>query len=453
MIRLLLLTLLIGFTTLHTSQAQSVLKTHTVTSPKYGITAWLVEDHTLPLFTLKFAFQGAGSAQDTHAKQGLAQLMSNTLDEGAGPYDATQFQKALRDNSITLHFGATPDAFTGTLKTLTRTQDKALSLLKLALTEPRFDTAPVNRMIAANVSRIRSNQIRPDWRAARLVKATAFENHPYALNSGGTISTLQALTPTDLKAFHARALSQDTLHIAVAGALSPQALAALLDDTFGALPKTGNLTPLKPLTRKGKGTTTLHPHDTPQTTIRLLYDGIAVTDPLYHAAHVVNFTFGGAGFGARLMERLREKEGLTYGIYSQLERSEAFDGLRISLSTDNASTAKALTLIQAERKAMLTSPITQAELDKAKTYLIGALPLSLTSTNAIASTLLSLQLKDLPQDYLDTRQSTLDALPLKDVHTAAKKLLSTQNAPTILLIGQPEAITPDRTLETLPNIE
>ena len=94
-----------------------------------GITAWLVEDHTVPVISMHFAFKGAGSALEPDEKQGLVQLLSNTMDEGAADLDSQTFQKTLADNSISLSFSGGRDNFGGSLKTLTKNKDLAFDLL------------------------------------------------------------------------------------------------------------------------------------------------------------------------------------------------------------------------------------------------------------------------------------------------------------------------------------
>lgn len=92
-----------------------------------GITAWLVEDHSVPVISMNFGFKGAGALLDPPDKQGLSRMLSNTMDEGAGDIDSEHFQKELQDLSITLHFGSGRDDFTGTLKTLTQNKNVRLN--------------------------------------------------------------------------------------------------------------------------------------------------------------------------------------------------------------------------------------------------------------------------------------------------------------------------------------
>ncbi|MFQ5766109.1 MAG: M16 family metallopeptidase, partial [Rhodospirillales bacterium] len=110
-----------------------------------GIEAWLVRDHTNPIISVRFAFRGGG-ALDPVGKEGLANMASALLDEGAGELDSKAFQGKLEDLAITLRFDAGRDTFGGRLKTLVENADTAFRLLALALTRPRFDPEPVARI-------------------------------------------------------------------------------------------------------------------------------------------------------------------------------------------------------------------------------------------------------------------------------------------------------------------
>jgi zinc protease len=102
-----------------------------------GIKVWLAPDKTMPVIALTFAFE-TGTEANPPPKQGLARLLSNTLDEGAGDINAKDFQARLRDRAIDFSFDTGRDVFSGNLRTLTRHKDEAFKLLKLAVTSPAF---------------------------------------------------------------------------------------------------------------------------------------------------------------------------------------------------------------------------------------------------------------------------------------------------------------------------
>lgn len=428
----------------------SVLDIQEVRS-KSGITAWLVEDSSIPVIAIEFAFKGAGSAQDGAEKQGFVRMLSNTLDEGAGDLDAQAFQKELQDLSMSLEFSSSRDALSGSFKTLSKNKARAFELLNLALTAPRFDEEAVVRMKKANQSRVRSSLSDPDWIAARIMNDVAFAGHPYALNSGGTLSTLEAISAEDLRAFHTAHLGHNNVVIGVAGDITAEELAQVLEQVFGDLPKV-DIAPIADLDLQNQGSLTLYEKQIPQTILQILQPGINIQHPDYHIAQVMSFVLGSSGFGSRLTEEIREKRGLTYGIYSTFFGLDHIDTIRIGTSTKNENVGEMMDLIRAEFQKLIDAPIHEEELADAKSYLIGSFPLSLTSTNRIAGMLASLQQDGLPIDYLDQRAAAIEATSIQDVQRVARALLSPDHFVTIM-VGQPVGEFDATIRKDLPNAE
>ena len=434
------------------NHTDGILSIQEVTS-KSGITAWLVEDHTLPIISLKFSFKGAGSINDSLDKQGLVLLLSNTMDEGAGNLRSQEFQKMLSDHSITLRFNSNRDNFGGQLKTLSRNQDKAFELLKSALNAPRFDAEPIERMRAANIARIKSSLSDPEWIAARILNDKAFDNHPYAQNSGGTLTSLPNITADDLKTHKQNHLTKDRLIIGVTGGITAQELKKTLDAIFGDLPSSNKEKPTKneqALIKNG-GKNFLFEQDIPQTIIRVSMPSLDNQHADYPALQVLNYIFGGGGFGSRLMEEAREKRGLTYGIYSHLYALDQMNSFNISTSTKNESTSEMMRIIRDELTRLRETPVSTQELQSAKDYIIGSMPLSLTSTDKISSILLSMQLNERPITYLDTLANKINRVTIEDIQRVATDLLQSDNLTTIM-VGQPENITDTVKIEKLPNV-
>lgn len=418
---------------------------------KSGITAWLVEDHSLPIIAMNFTFKGAGSINDPADKQGRSRLLSNMLDEGAGDLDSQSFQKELSDNSITLGFSSNRDHFSGHIKTLTRYQDKAFNLLKLALTQPKFDQEPLERMKQANISRIRSSLSNPNWIAARIQNDLIYNNHPYALNSGGTISSLEALTTDDLKEFKNTYLTKDKLVIGVMGDITKEDLATQIDNIFSSLPDAPNQQK-KSLEHEHKNGIYLHAKEIPQTVINVALPTISRKDPDYYAAQIFNYVFGGGGFGSRLTEITREQEGLTYGIHSSYSFLDDAQKLYISTSTNNETTSRMLEIINLEIQNIKENGITDKELKNAKDYIIGSLPLSLTSTNKISALITRLQQNDRPTDYLDKYSDNINKVTKDDVLRIAQRILKQEKINTVL-VGTPTDLKDTIELKELPNVQ
>jgi zinc protease len=435
------LALLTALVVLVTGFQARAVEVQRVVSPG-GIEAWLVEDHTNPIIALELAFRG-GAALDPDAKAGLAHMAASTIDEGAGPLDSQAFQGELDNLSISLRFEAGLDSFNGSLETLTENRDRAFELLRLALTEPRFDDEPVERIrsqITASLSRESED---PEYIASRVLRRLMYGEHPYARPSRGTEASIGRITVDDLRGFVRDRFGRDRLFVGVVGDITPEALGKALDETFLALPQKAAPFEVARAEVQNKGETVVIAKPIPQSVVTLAHEGIARDDPDYYAAYVVNYILGGGGFSSRLVEEVREKRGLAYSVYSYLAGYEHGDMVYGGTATQNARVGESLALIRQEWRRMAEEGPSAEELDAAKRYLTGSFPLRFNSSDNIASMLVGMQLEDLGIDYLEKRNGYVEAVTLEQAKRVANELYQ-PDALTVVVVGTPDGVTPTR---------
>ena len=426
--------LLIGWC-LMTSNAAAAVDVQVVQSPG-GITAWLSQDHTVPVISMQFAFRG-GTVLDGDAQAGLANLVASTLDEGAGNLRAAAFHEALEDQSIYLSYSASRDELRGSVKTLTANAEDAWRLLTLSLVRPRFDAKEVERVKEQIISDITHSYSDPKWAAMRSMNDIIYAGHPYHNPGQGYVHTVKKIMPDDLRAWTRARMARDQLVVAVSGDITPTDLAELLDKVFGQLPPTAEQQPLSPVVLQGGGKDFVVERDLPQTRLLMVQPLLPRNDPDWYAAAIMNYTLGGGGFNSRLMLEVREKRGLTYGVDTQMLHYNHANVMMVSAATANSTAAEAVALIKSEWARMRDDGITVDELKDAQTYLTGALPLALTSTDQIASFLLQVQLQGLGKDYVGQRNDLFWAVTVEDVARVAKKWLRPE-AMTLVAVGAPD---------------
>ncbi|WFU06827.1 pitrilysin family protein (plasmid) [Rhizobium sp. CB3171] len=400
-----------------------------------GIKAWLVEDYSVPIVTIRFAFRESGSTQDPPGKEGLVNLMTGLFDEGAGDLDSNTFQERLDDAGAKMRFSASRDTIYGSMRALADRKDSAFDLLRLAIEEPRFDQSPVDRIRAQIISGILAESKDPQ-KAAQVAWAKAiYGDHPYSNPEEGTEQSLTAITISDLKAFHKRLFTRGNLVIAVAGAIDADALKRDLDQIFGELPAEPHLTPVIETAPK-LGQEIRIAFGLPQVQLRLAYPGISREDPQFFAAYLMNQTLGGGAFTSRLWNEMREKRGFAYGIGSTLVTDAHSATLAIYTRVRPDRAAETLSLIQAEVSQMVKDGVSERELETAKKNTIGSFAISnLNSSRAIAGTLVEIQLEDLGIDYIERREQLIQAVTIDDVRSAARRLLSAD--PAVMIVGPP----------------
>lgn len=404
-----------------------------------GIEAWLVHDTTLPLVAIELAFV-SGSAQDPADKPGVASLMSSLLDEGAGELDSHTFQDRLAEKAIELRFDASRDTLNGSLRTLSENLDPALELLRLAVTAPRFDDEAVERIRQSQLAVLRRRSTDPSSLASLGWSARAFPNHPYGRPVDGTLESVPSITRADLANFAKRVIAKDNLKIAVVGDITPEALGAALDRTFGALPAKAQLTPVPDVVPQGLGSIVVKELDVPQASIVFGGIGLKRNDPDFIPAFVLNHMLGGSAFSSRLFKEVREKRGLAYSVYSQLAPLDHAGLLLGGTATKNDRAAESIDLIRSEYLKLLTDGPSEDELADAKSYLIGSFALRFDSSAKVAAQLLQIQLDNLGMDYIDVRNKLVAAVTPADIKRIAARFAKD---PALLfsVVGRPAGIS------------
>ncbi len=246
------------------------------------------------------------------------------------------------------------------------------------------------------------------------------------------------LTRDDVVEAHRAALARDRMFIAVVGDVTPAELGPMLDRLLGGLPDIGRQMPGRaPWGLTGGATVVDFP--SPQSVVLFGQRGIPRDDPDFFAAFILNEVLGGGGFSARLMEELREKRGLTYGVSTYLAPMNYGEVLMGQMSTANASVGQSIDLIREVWADMAAEGITEEELARTKTYLTGAYPLRFDGNGQIADILVGMQMEGLPIDYATTRNAKVEAVTLADVTRVAQRLLQ-PDALRFVVVGQPEGV-------------
>jgi zinc protease len=431
-----ILALGLSIATLVATPSHAAAKIQHLISPG-GIEAWFVQDATVPLIAMEYAF-GGGATQDPADKPGVGNMVASLIDEGSGDLDSKTFHERLDRRAIELSFTSTRDAFRGSLRMLKDTRDEAFDLLRMALTSPHFDAADVERIRAQIMSGLRRDTTNPSALAGRKFLEIAFGDHPYGRQAGGTLESVPKIDVADMKDYFRRVLAKDTLKIAVVGDVDPATLGALLDKTFGGLPAKASLTPIADVEAARPPQRAFIPLDVPQTVVTFGGPGIMRHDPNFMAGYVVNHILGGGGLSSRLYHEVREKRGLAYSVYESLlwmDHSAVFVG---NTGTRADRAGESVDAIEKEVRRMAEDGPTQQELDEAKSYLKGSQMLALDTSSKLASAMLQYQMDKLPIDYIEKRNAIVDAVTLDDTRNAARRLWG-QGLLTVIVGRAPQA--------------
>jgi zinc protease len=325
------------------------------------------------------------------------------------------------------------------MRTLNEHRDEALNLLRLALTQPRFETDAVERVRGQLMSGLRRDTTNPNSLARMRWWEIAFPNHPYGRSNKGTLTSVPLITADDMRDYTKRVFARSELKIGIVGDVDAKTAGQLIDRAFASLPVKSNLRPVPEMTMHGQGRRIVINLDVPQAVVTFGGPGIARNDPDFMAAYIVNHILGGGSFSSRLYREVREKRGLAYGVSDSLvwfKRSAVLVG-GTAVRADR--TGDALTVIEHEIKRMAEEGPTAEELDKAKSYLKGSYALTLDTSSKIAGQLVQIQIDSLGIDYIQRRNGMIDAVSIADAKRVAKRIYA--GGLLVTVAGRPVGVT------------
>jgi zinc protease len=232
-----------------------------------------------------------------------------------------------------------------------------------------------------------------------------------------------------------RVFARDTLKIAIVGDIDAAAAGKLIDKAFGDLPAKSSLVAVPVVTPQGLGQKIAIDLDVPQSVLMLGGVGIPRNDPDFMAAFVVNHVLGGGSFSSRLYREVREVRGLAYSVFSTLIPLDHASLFMTGTATRADRAVQTLEVLESEIHRLAASGPTEDELTKAKSFLTGSYGLRFDTSDKIAAQLVQIQLDDLGIDYIDKRNSLVEAVTMADVKRVAKRLLD--GGMLITVVGRP----------------
>lgn len=404
---------------------------------KLGLTAWFVENHQSPVVSISVAFRHAGAKMDPENMAGLCAYLTNIIQEGAGEFDSVAFKEYLLEKNIQLSVSNTNDCFFISIRTVKENVSDALKIVRLMMTQPRFDERDCNRVRQQMLTFYGQMLLNENGRLKDAFHRTLYASHPYGKTFAQVIQDLPTIPTEALRTYIKNRLCQDALVISVAGDIAAEELSTLLDGTFSPLEEKAVPCAVENAPFLKMGTVTVEDLDIPQSLLVFAQPGIKRDDSQFFAALIASKILGEGGFESRLWNEIREKRGLTYGIGCQLNWS-AHDALLVGqTSTKNESVKQVIQLIKQEWQKMADHGVSSDEVAFVKERLIGSFALGFSSTHQIAAVLTNYQLDHLPIDYINKRNNDIQNVSLEQVQAAIKTLINPEKL-TFVVVGKPD---------------
>ena len=391
-----------------------------------GMTVLVLEQHFLPIVEVH-ALIKAGSAQDPPERAGVANLTASLLDEGTTTRTSKQLAEQIDFVGGSLEAKASEDFTTATTRVLKKDVDLGFILLADILQHPAFQKQEFERIRVQLLGEMASDNDDPGHVAMKAFNQLVFHGHPYRWPVNGTEETLSKLTLADVQAFYAREYQPSQLILTIVGDVTLEQATALVQTHFGSWKK-GASPPRttkdpSPIKRK---TVQLVEKELTQSTIVLGHGGIQRAHPDFYAVTVMNYILGAGGFSSRLMDSIRDKQGLAYSIMSHFDARLLPGSFWVNLQTRTEATNQAIAGVLAELKNIREAPVSDQELAEAKSFLIGSFPLRLDSTAKLAQVLAQVEFYGLGFEYFSQYPKWIERVTKEDVQRVAKQYLDPQ---------------------------
>lgn len=399
----------------------------------------LVEAHDNPMLDVRVDFD-AGSRRDPPGKEGLAAMVAGLLDAGAGNQDEEAIQQQLAGSAAQVSGFADVESAGLRLRTLTRPHllQSAMELAARELAQPRFPAGVLERERQRAIDGLRQRQEDAGAMADIMLRQRMYGSHPYGKPAFITATSLQAIRQDDLLAFWRQHYRAASAVVSIVGDISRADAEQLVDSLLKGLPAGEAAMPAIPEVEVTPAATPLRlSRPGSQTHIALGMPVLKRDDPDYYALIVGNYILGGGGFDSRLMQELRSRRGLTYGVSSHFTPLQQAGPFVIALATRNAEAAAALQATRAVLDTYIESGPSEAELAQAKANIIGGFPLRYDSNGKLLPYLAAMGQYQLPLSYLQDYPRAVAALTTAQVRSAWQRRIAPQQLQIVTVGATP----------------
>lgn len=388
-----------------------------------GLKLLLLKDSSAPTVNLSGHID-AGSGYDSSAKAGMALLTSDNLMNGTTTQNALALAKSMEDRGSSLSFNVNREGVNISGSTLAKDLPQFVSTLADVLQNASFPPDQLELSRQRELTSLKSQLDNPQILARRTFQQAIYPaNHPF--HAFPTEASLKQITQTDVMQFYKTHYRPDGTLIALVGDFDGAEVRSLFEQTLGNWKATGDRPTLDVSEISLPASTTRLNSVMPgkaEAVTMLGYGGISRQDPRFYAALVMNQILGGDTLASRLGTEIRDRQGLTYGIYSYFQSGIHPGPFLILMQTSPEDVNKAINSTVALLQ-QFQEGITLAELEAAKRSLTSSYPVDLANPSSLVSEIASNATYGLSRDEIRQFPQQIENVTIAQVQQAIGELI------------------------------
>jgi len=398
-----------------------------------GLEIVLAEAHSIPKFHGELYFR-AGNAQVSERSTGLAEMTATLVRTGTKQRASRQIEEDLRRLGADLGSSAGQDTSAIGFAGLSEFAEPLLQLVNELAREASFPEGEFERERRQKLEEVKLDRTSPGFLAGERLRKTLFGSHPYAQVSPSE-AQVAAYKRDDLQSVYREIYAPENALLMLVGDFDSQSMLKLIEKTFGNW--AGKKSPAKefpaPPKLQGRHVYLVHNPGSVQTQILIGCHAITRKHPDWLRLGLTNSLYGGA-FNSRLVMNIREDKGYTYSPRSSVHPLRQHGFFSVSAAVRNDVVAASLTEIFYEIDRLRSVPVPDAELADAQNYLTGVFSLGLASQEGLLSQFSTVELNELPSDYLETYRDNIRAVTSAELMATARKYFDSANM-QIVVVG------------------
>ena len=381
-----------------------------------GLTVMVVENNKLPRVNANLTMDRAPYSEG--AVTGVSEIMAEQFENGTTNMSKDEFNKKVDYLGANLNFSSNGAA----ANSLSKYFPQVLNLMADAIINPKFSAEEIQDSKDRAIEGLKSEEKNASSIASKVSNALMYGKN----TSRGEFETVESISKiqlADVQNTYKKYYAPDNAYLVIVGDVKFDQVKPMIEKAFSGWKKANTpVTPLEPASNVAK--TEINVVDVPsavQSVVSLNnLNTLKMKDPNYFPATIANYILGGGG-EARLFMNLREKNGFTYGAYSNLSASKYSPQFSASASVRNEVTDKAVKEFMNELNAIST--VKPEELENAKAKLKGSFIMSLEQPSTIARFALNKKVQDLPDDFYTNYLKSIDKVTAADVSNAVKSTI------------------------------
>jgi zinc protease len=379
----------------------------------------------------------AGAARDGD-KPGVSKMTAAMLDEGAGSLNADAIATVFASVGAKYSASSERDMAVFSLRTLTEKNafNTAAEMFNTVLSKPTFPADAFQRTQQRLLTGLQAEKQSPQAIATRAFYENLYAKHPYGVMPSGNPESVGQLTPADLHAFYQQYYVSSNALVVIVGAVDRKQAENIATQVTAGLKTGAPAVALPSVSELAEAQLIQQSYPSTQTTILMGQPGISRDDADYFPLYVGNHILGGSGLVSQLSDELREKRGLTYGVYSYFRPMQQLGPYQFALQTRNEKAQEALQVMRDTLTAFIDKGPTEAELNSAKQNITGGFALRVDSNSKIADHLAMIGFYGLPLDYLDSFNDKINAVTVAQIMDAFKRRVNAEKMLTVLVGGE-----------------